>query len=163
MLSQPRQKIKQVLGVAGVFVCLLGWMHFSTGYLTHALWGPYARTFLETGPGEITLAMNVWVFMVCPILMSVLPLAYASSFLRWFGVQMIALLIYFVFILVSGYYIHHIVGWQGAEESLEFLVTEGRYKAAIDIPSEVKDAITHSAKLAEEGKAPWLPFQGKAS
>lgn len=152
---------KKVLLTGIGLALLMAWTGVALLYGYTALWGPYAHALSDAGPLFLSRLGGMLVFMICPLMALVVPLVHASSFRGWLGWQAYMLIPCVLMVLGHGYYLHHIVAWQGVDNSLNFLAGEVGFESAEAVPAHIKEAFVLSAKLAEEGKAPWLPGQWK--
>jgi hypothetical protein len=64
-------------------------------------------------------------------------------------------------LLAYGYYLHHIVAFQGVDESMKSLVAEVGFNDEWPVPAHIAPALQLSNDLAKAGTAPWLPLAWK--
>lgn len=133
-----------------------GWSYFAVTWLFPELWGPYAKALAHAGPvafsrGGFLLALGM------PVMALWMPLINSERFIEWFAKQIVCLILVGGAWLSYGYYLHHLVHFQGLEPSTELLAAEVGFENSAAVPAHIKEAFSLSEKLANEGKAPWLP------
>ena len=151
-----------VFVIGGLLIGFMAWTIFVLSVLMPALWGPYAMVFADAGPLFFSRGGSMLALGVMPLLALVLPVAKATSFVRWLAYQALTVVVTGAMVLSYGYYLHTIVHLQGLEASQEFLAAEVGFESPEAVPAHIKQALALSDKLAAEGKAPWLPGAWKS-
>ena len=126
-------------------------------FVVPMLWGQYAIVFADAGPLLLSRGGFLLAFGVMPLLVIVLPAAYATGQREWLAEQLAGVVMVGAGILAYGAYLHNIVHIQGVEASLEHIAAEVGFENAAAVPPHVKRALELSARLAAENKEPWLP------
>lgn len=157
---EPTPRDKKLLATSKGFaaVALMGTC-LLFGLLVGAakLWGPYAQVFADAGPLVVSRGGLMLIFAVMPLVVLLNLVRQCDSWVKWGLLQVVTILFWVVSIYGYGYYLHHIVQWQGVPESIEFVAGEVGFEAADKVPAHVKEAILLSDTLAREGAAPWKP------
>lgn len=117
------------------------------------LYGPHWRLLADAGPLFISRAgsMLIIFFPAFSVVMAFICKIKA----------LVALLLFVVLIPAYGYYLHHIVYWQGLDSSEQFFRAESGFPESEPTPQHITEILTLSYSLAEKGKAPWLPREWK--
>lgn len=145
---------KGIVIAAGVLALYFVWTGICLVHFIPWLWGPYAVLFGDAGPLLLTRGGAVVTVGLLPF---VLVTAVALLFYRELVRFVILMGITVVSILMYGYYLHHIVHFQGGDESITHWRAEIGVRHDAASPAHIVDAIVLSESLARDGKAPWLP------
>lgn len=130
------------------------WLNFSLGSLMPWLWGPYAGVFSDAGPLLLSRGGAMVSLTMPPVF---LLMAYISWCQRKISLSIIMVTIALTSFLAYGYYLHHIVAFQGVNESMEHLKAEVGFNEEWPVPDHIAPALQLSHDLAKAGNAPWLP------
>lgn len=151
----PPNRARTWLAVGAILTLL--WIPVARAFVVPMLWGQYATVFADAGPLLLSRGGFLMAFVVMPILVIVLPAAYATGQREWLAEQLAGAVMVGVGILAYGAYLHNIVHIRGVDASLAHIAAEVGFESVDAVPPHVKRALVLSDRLAAENKEPWLP------